>query len=122
MNNEEKRADLQGLAKKAVNILIVVVILGAIILRICGYKIIYIATNSMEPTLATNQFVIGKRAGPEDVEIGDIVTYKCMGGFYTVTHRIIDIQDDYLIFRGDNNQFADEPVKKDRVAYKIIFY
>lgn len=101
---------------------LILFLLATIVHKIAGYKALYIATDSMEPTLKTNQFALAKKATGDEVEIGDIATYKVWGRIYTVTHRVVDIDGDYLIFKGDNNDEADEPVRKDRVIYRVVQY
>lgn len=55
---------------------------------------------------------------PTDSEltIGDVYGYKYKG--IIITHRLIDIKDDFYIFQGDNNSIADPyDVKRDAIIY-----
>lgn len=91
-----------------------------------GYKILRIASASMEPTLMTGNYVIAKQVKPDDeVEVGGIYTYVSENGLYTVTHRlkeeiIINGEKTYR-FKGDNNSSNDnEFVSRKRIKYEII--
>jgi len=90
-----------------------------------GYKILKIASSSMEPTLMTGDYVIAKQVKPDDViEIGGIYTYLSENNLYTVTHRIIDTEsceeEDMYIFKGDNNDEQDpKPIHRKRIKFKV---
>ncbi len=87
-----------------------------------GYKILYIPTASMEPTIATGSFAIAKEVDPIDLRVNDIAVYKDENR--NIVHRIIDIDPDRHIytFKGDNNEMPDLPVKQDFILYKVIRY
>ena len=90
-----------------------------------GYKVLRIASESMEPTLMTGDFVMAKQVkADEEIEVGGIYTYVAENGFYTVTHRIVAEEDKngdkYYIFKGDNNDEQDpKPIHRKRVKFKI---
>ena len=50
----------------------------------------------------------------------DIVTYKDSSNQY-VTHRIVSINDDTVITKGDANNTEDSPIKKKDIIGKMIF-
>lgn len=89
---------------------------------ILGYRILRVASASMEPTLMTGDFVLAKIVKePSDIEEGDIVTYLGKEKLHTITHRVIDISDEGYTFKGDNNPSKDsEVVPYDRLLYKVI--
>lgn len=93
-----------------------------------GYRPFFIMSESMEPTIMTHQFVIAIPVEPEDVVVGDIVTYDLYSNIspmikQTIIHRIVDINDDgTFIFKGDNNKNTDKPVDVSRIGYKVICY
>lgn len=55
-----------------------------------GYKFLNILTGSMTPTLPVDTVVMVKHVPIEDVEVGDIVTFKA--GENNVTHRVVEKQ------------------------------
>ena len=83
---------------------------------ILGYSFYEIATGSMEPTLNINDFIIVKEK--DDYNVKDIVTYK-EGNDY-ITHRIIEINDNTLITKGDANNSTDKKINKDAVIGKVV--
>ena len=92
----------------------------ALTLNISGYKIEFIASSSMEPTLMTGQLVLAKKIDASQCFIGDIVTYQAND--FTITHRIIKEREDSFEFKGDNNDFSDGFIPKAKVLYKIVAY
>ena len=93
-----------------------------------GYRPFFIMSESMEPTIMTHQVVVAVPVEPEDVEVGDIVTYDLYSNVtdkikQTIIHRVVAINEDgTFIFKGDNNQSEDKPVSASRIGYKIIWY
>lgn len=85
---------------------------------IFGYRPFFILTESMIPTIPVHSVVIGKPIDPDDIQIGDIVSYK---NHVTIIHRVIDITDEGFVFKGDNNPSPDrEVITSDQIGYKII--
>lgn len=85
---------------------------------IFGYRPFFILTESMIPTIPVHSVVIGKPIDPEDIQVGDIVSYKKA---VTIIHRVKDITDEGFIFKGDNNPSSDrEVITSDQIGYKII--
>jgi len=52
-------------------------------------------------------------------QIGDVIIYNKFTGF-TIVHRIIDIEGDTIITKGDNNRIQDTPVHKSQVVGKAV--
>lgn len=76
-----------------------------------------VLTQSMEPTLPPGTLVVVRPVAPEDVRIGDVVTYQLESGRpEVVTHRVVAIRSSsdgtrQFVFRGDANDAVDaEPV------------
>ncbi len=69
-------------------------------------------TNSMDPVLDedTNAIEIVP-SGPEDIHVGDIVSYKSKYASGTIIHRVIETGEDedgwYARMKGDNNPAPD---------------
>ena len=70
---------------------------------IFGYSVFRVQTDSMTPTLNVGDVILVKECEPEDVKLGDIVTYAVTTGRLsgqTITHRV-----------------AEEPVERNGVYY-----
>ena len=90
-----------------------------------SYRMFYIMSESMEPVIAENGFVIGKvLSKDEKPQVGNIYAYKRDGilGQEIVIHRLIAITEDGRYqFQGDNNELPDEAlVERQDIGYKII--
>ena len=82
-----------------------------------GFRIFEVASGSMEPTLKINDVLLVK-VNEQDLKQDDIIAYKLDDSI--ITHRIIMINDDSLIVKGDANNTVDSPIKKDQVVGKVI--
>lgn len=82
-----------------------------------GFRVYRIGSGSMEPTLKINSFVLIKKS--DKYEIDDIVTYKKNNEY--ITHRIIEINNNEIIAKGDANNTADDPINKNTIVGKVIF-
>lgn len=83
----------------------------------------YTNTNSMDPLIDENSNgieIIPKT--PEDIHVGDIVTYERDG--IMVIHRVIEIGEDrkgrYYIVKGDNNKEKGEKIRFKQIKYITI--
>lgn len=92
-----------------------------------GYKFLNILTGSMTPTMPVNTVVIIKEIPMEDIEVGDVVTFKM--GDSNVTHRVVEIDNRnprniVLKTQGDaaQNQGTRETVTKDNYVGTVIYY
>jgi len=72
-----------------------------------GIKTAIVLTGSMEPTLEVNDFVIIKK--PREIKVNNIIAYKHNGNG-EVLHRVIRIQDDEIITKGDANNAEDQAI------------
>ena len=99
----------------SVALLLAVVALGAILIiipKVAGATPLTVLTNSMEPGLPPGTLIIVKPVDPDDIQIGDVVTYQIESGEADViTHRVIGIDalgaEKRFIFQGDNNGAPD---------------
>jgi len=82
-----------------------------------GLQLFKVSSGSMEPTIKISNLIIVKRTS--DFKEGDIVTYK-RGSEY-ITHRIVDIQDEQIITKGDANNTTDRPIKRNQIIGKYIY-
>lgn len=74
-----------------------------------GIKTAIVLTGSMEPTLNIDDFVI-LREFKGRVNINDIVSYKREGDKTEVLHRVVRVDKNIVITKGDANNKEDEPI------------
>ena len=121
----------QKIVGKIVNALIVIVIIAILFCLYCvfsvkvlnnkyvnifGYSIFEVATGSMHGSIEVGDAVLVKIGSKYDV--GDVVTYQNGDDF--ITHRIVSIQDDYVITKGDANNVNDNPIDNKLVLGKVV--
>ena len=112
--------------KKTINIIfniVIVILIGLILLTIfnipiLGYRIFKVGSGSMTPTLNINDLIIIKESN--NYNLKDIVTYK--ENNYYVTHRIVKINGNKVITKGDFNNTVDEEINKDLIVGKVVFH
>ncbi len=85
-------------------------------IHIGDYYIFKVATGSMYPTLKIDDLVLVKKT--DNYKVNDIVTYY--EGTKFVTHRLISINGDVYITKGDHNNVEDDPIKKEEIFGKVI--
>ena len=81
-----------------------------------GYTFFEVATGSMSPTMEIGDVVIVKIT--KQVEQNDIIVY--IDGENIITHRLIEINDNELIAKGDANNSEDKPIHQDMVLGEVI--
>ena len=76
-------------------------------------------TGSMEPYMKVNGIVVVKKAGIDDFDVGDVVCFIRAGD--AVAHRVIEITENGLRTKGDNNPVDDAAiVEHDEIIGKCI--
>ncbi|MBE6972007.1 MAG: signal peptidase I [Ruminococcaceae bacterium] len=81
----------------------------------CGAAVVL--SGSMEPALSIDDLIVVCRT--QDVAMGDIVVYQ--DGNILVVHRIVNIDGDRVITRGDANNVADDPIGRDAIKGVVVF-
>lgn len=79
-----------------------------------GIKTAIVLTGSMEPTLEINDFVIMKKS--KTLKVNDIISYKKNNGDIEVLHRIVKIDGNEIITKGDANNIEDKPININQVT------
>lgn len=82
-----------------------------------GYAFFEVKTGSMEDTILINDYVFVKVGA--DVKENDIVTFYNDNG-EVITHRIITIDGDKVITKGDNNDAYDDAITKEHIVGKVV--
>ncbi len=112
--------------KKVISIVFTILTLTILILSIFsynhtslfGFRIYKVMTGSMEPTIKISDTILIKKSN--NYKKNDIVTYKDSSNEY-VTHRIISVNNDSIITKGDANNTEDNPIKEKEIIGKMIF-
>lgn len=93
-----------------------------------GYTICRVSSGSMEPQLEVGDVILGKKVyEPENLKVGDVVTYKGSGileGEF-ITHMVIvepHTEDGVLMLqtKGIANEIPDSPIKADDVVSVML--
>ena len=84
--------------------------------NVFGYTYFVVASGSMSGEIEVNDIVFVKIT--DDVKLNDIVTYKSDDGAI-ITHRLISMKNNSYVLKGDANNLADNPIKKDQIIGKV---
>ena len=103
-------------------IIIIIIILTFNVLSIFeisffGFRMFKVASGSMEPSIPVNSLILIRKT--DSYGKGDIITYKDYTNY--TTHRIVEINENYIITKGDANNIEDKPIIKDLVVGKLVF-
>lgn len=88
------------------------------ITKIFNTGFLVVITESMEPEIKSGDFIM--ISDKERYKVGDIVTYVDEEDML-VTHRIIEMDQNTFIAKGDNNNISDERVSTNRILGKVIY-
>lgn len=93
--------------------------------QLLGYQVLVVQSPSMEPDYGVGSLVYVKPVDPEQLQVGDVITFQ-LGGGVRGTHRIIEVlnEDGSLSFRtkGDANEEADNnPVLPENILGQVKF-
>ena len=84
--------------------------------NIIGYTAFEVVTGSMANTINVGDIVLVKIT--ESVSENDIIVYESEDGI--ITHRLISIDGENFIAKGDANNQEDDPIKKEQIIGKVI--
>ena len=82
-----------------------------------GYGMSVVLSGSMESRLSADDLVIIKAT--DNYKVNDIVLFQ--DGNSLVIHRIIEIDGDTVITKGDANNVADEPIQKSQIKGVLVY-
>ena len=82
-----------------------------------GFGMTVVLSGSMEPELSVDDLLIVAPA--ETYEVGDVGVFQTQRT--AVVHRIVSINGDEIITRGDANTGDDEPITKENIKGKVVF-
>lgn len=81
-----------------------------------GYGAAVVLSGSMEPTFSTGDLIVVKEQ--KDYAVDDIVVYQEAN--ILVVHRIVDINEDEVITKGDANNAEDAPIQAASIKGKVL--
>lgn len=113
-----------NIAYSVLILLLVVLVLYLVFARLTGkvptffgYSVVRIVTPSMDPKIPVGSFVLIKRISPEEVEVGDIITFYTddpdpLVAGKTITHRVLSISENngQYVFQTKGDNTATNPV------------
>lgn len=90
-----------------------------------GYDVLVVQSGSMEPVYHVGSLIYVKSVEPEELEVGDVITFE-LGNGVRGTHRIIEVVDNNgelsFITKGDANEMEDnKPVVEDAIVGQVKF-
>lgn len=85
--------------------------------KIFGFGQVIVISGSMEPAISAGDLLIIREQSQYQVD--DIVTYEW--GNSLCTHRIVSIEGDQMITKGDANNTVDEPTPIVLINGKVVF-
>lgn len=85
-------------------------------LTIGDYSVYTVASESMRPVLSGGDFILTKRE--KEYKVGDVVTY--ISDDIYITHRIVKIDGDTVVTKGDANNTVDKEFNKNQIKGKYI--
>lgn len=122
---------MKGNAKKYFNaiskILFTIVLILAIALvgvRLIGFRPFVVLSGSMEPTFHVGSLIYVKQVPPEEIKVGDPITFVLDENLTVATHRVVDIDEENMTFttKGDANEYEDgNPVYFKNLIGKAVF-
>ena len=88
-------------------VLVILVVILALLLvgvRLVGLRPMCVLSGSMEPTYHTGSLIYVKPCAPEDVQVGDAITFVLNEDLDVVTHRVIsiDAENEHFYTQGDD--------------------
>lgn len=87
-----------------------------------GIKPFAVLSGSMEPSYHTGSLVYVKSVAPEEIEVGDPITFT-ISGSTVVTHRVVEIDPVQREFttKGDANDTNDSAIGFDCLIGRVVF-
>ncbi len=93
-----------------------------ILVNFFGYTILEVKSGSMEKELLVSDIILIKLIEGENkkekIKVDDIITFRQEN--HLVTHRVLELNEDDLITKGDANNVADRPINYPSIEGKYI--
>ncbi len=128
---QKKENILIYLLKSAIKSICISIILTLVLGYIFGYRAIIVIGGSAEPDIHYHSIIVTAKYKPEDLKIGDYVTFSTNGEVNT-THKIvsIDLENDIIVCRGNQynqetgqyeEQNTEQVIKYKNIVGKVIY-
>jgi len=108
-----------------VSVMMILLALTVFVVPHFGLQVYTTLSGSMNPSLNTGDMVVTKNVSPNEVQVGDIITYRSPVDGRLTTHRVVEIKrQNRLLFRtkGDANDDADPYlVPPQNILGKVFF-
>lgn len=128
---QKKENILIYLLKSAIKSICISIILTLVLGYIFGYRAIIVIGGSAEPDIHYHSIIVTAKYKPEDLKIGDYVTFTNSGQVNT-THKIvsIDLENDIIVCRGNQynqetgqyeEQNTEQVIKYKNIIGKVIY-
>ena len=77
--------------------------------RLIGFEVYTVLSGSMEPAYQTGSVIWVQECEPEEVEVGDAITFVMNEDLVVATHRVVEIdaENQYFYTKGDANDAPD---------------
>lgn len=98
---------------------IFIVFISSILKYDLPIKAYIIVSQSMSPNIKSGDLIFLRKINISDLEVGDIISYKFQN--VTVTHRIVAVNKENFVTKGDANNIEDLPINNEQVIGKYIF-
>lgn len=104
--NLKKLWDTLSTALVAAVVVLALLLVG---FRLVGFRVFNVISGSMEPTYSVGDLLYVKPVEPDDVRVGDPITFVLNENLVVATHRVVDIDEEnqFFITKGDANANAD---------------
>lgn len=91
-----------------------------------GHQMYFIRTGSMSPYLEPGDVIISKKYDGGELfagNDGDVVTYygNVNGNVEMITHRVIEIDGEKIVTKGDFNNTVDSPITKNDIEAVMVY-
>lgn len=91
-----------------------------------GHQMYFIRTGSMSPYLEPGDVIISKKYDGGELVAGndgDVVTYygNVNGNVEMITHRVIEIDGEKIVTKGDFNNTVDSPITKNDIEAVMVY-
>jgi signal peptidase I len=98
---------------------VLVILIFAFALKIISFSVVI--SDSMKPEFQRGDIVLTQTIS-KDPQKGDIITFTASGVQNPITHRVVNIQQDIVTTKGDNNPLVDDygTTKKDVLAKAVV--
>lgn len=98
--------------------MVCVKVMGQDLATINGYGVLEVVSGSMEPTIHVGDMIIID-THDKNYQEDDIITFYDKQGSF-VTHRIIKIDGEKMVTKGDNNDSEDDETDMDKIVGKYV--